>query len=404
MLDEPTSGLDSYAAKIVVEGLRRLAFTGRTIVCSIHQPSAEIFRLFDDLCLLAQGQVAYQGPAHLAVGHFESLGYTFPKYINPADHMMKLLFVPPKSEIFNSATTDDLEAGPGAMEKQKLLGNVGTATTDNQVASLVAAYKTSKIAKKINRKSQHFNSDAQTGIMDRQAEYESSGGHAGLLLQLWLLIKREWTHALRDPVILRARLGQAIGSALLMGLIFLRTRPTQSGIGDRLSVLYFLLAGAVVAGTTAPVYVFPTERAVVQRDRASRLYNPVMYFLSLLSVETPLNILYPAITSIISYWMINFGDSGSAMFALIVSYVLTQIASHALGMVISSIIWNSSVAVKMQPMLLVRTQFHHPDATHFPCSHQIIILPRHTRFYFLDFSSEKQQCQSSSSGWTGSIF
>lgn len=356
LLDEPTSGLDSFAAKTVVEGLRRLAFTGRTIVCSIHQPSAEIFRLFDDLCLLAQGQVAYQGPAHLAVTHFEGLGYAFPKYINPADYMMKLLFVPPKSEIFTKSE-DDLEA---QNDKARLLGNVGSAATDNQVSRLVAAFKNSKQNKKMNRKSYRFNKEAQDGIAELQEEYENSGGHAGLLLQLGLLVKRAWTHALRDPVILRARLGQAIGSALLMGLIFLRTKSTQSGIGDRLSVLYFLLAGAVVAGTTAPVYVFPTERAVVQRDRSSRLYNPVMYFLSMLSVETPLNILYPAITSIIAYWMINFGDSAEDMLALIVSYVMTQIASHSLGMVISTIIWNASVAVKLQPMVLVRSPSPRP--------------------------------------------
>ena len=60
--DEPTSGLDSYTALLVVRVLRKLAIEGKTVVASIHQPSQDIVALFDDLCLLAGGRVAYFGP------------------------------------------------------------------------------------------------------------------------------------------------------------------------------------------------------------------------------------------------------------------------------------------------------------------------------------------------------
>lgn len=62
-LDEPTSGLDARAARLVGQEVRRLADTGRTIVCTIHQPSKEVFELFDDLLLLkAGGECVYFGP------------------------------------------------------------------------------------------------------------------------------------------------------------------------------------------------------------------------------------------------------------------------------------------------------------------------------------------------------
>ncbi len=61
-LDEPTSGLDSRAARIVMRAVRRVAASGRTVLCTIHQPSYEIFSMFDNLLLLKTGgNVVYNG-------------------------------------------------------------------------------------------------------------------------------------------------------------------------------------------------------------------------------------------------------------------------------------------------------------------------------------------------------
>jgi len=54
-LDEPTSGLDSRGALVVIRAMRRIADSGRTVVATIHQPSAAVFNLFDDLILLKKG-------------------------------------------------------------------------------------------------------------------------------------------------------------------------------------------------------------------------------------------------------------------------------------------------------------------------------------------------------------
>ncbi|MCO5548670.1 hypothetical protein L7F22_002129 [Adiantum nelumboides] len=62
-LDEPTSGLDSASSFFVVQTIRTLARDGRTVIASIHQPSSEVFELFDNLCLLSSGQTIYFGDA-----------------------------------------------------------------------------------------------------------------------------------------------------------------------------------------------------------------------------------------------------------------------------------------------------------------------------------------------------
>ncbi|KAJ1392153.1 P-loop containing nucleoside triphosphate hydrolase [Sesbania bispinosa] len=62
-MDEPTSGLDARAAAIVMRTVRNTVDTGRTVVCTIHQPSIDIFEAFDELFLLKRGgQEIYVGP------------------------------------------------------------------------------------------------------------------------------------------------------------------------------------------------------------------------------------------------------------------------------------------------------------------------------------------------------
>lgn len=67
ILDEPTSGLDSASAFFVVQTLRNIARDGRTVISSIHQPSSEVFALFDDLFLLSGGETVYFGEANMAI-------------------------------------------------------------------------------------------------------------------------------------------------------------------------------------------------------------------------------------------------------------------------------------------------------------------------------------------------
>lgn len=75
-MDEPTSGLDARAAAIVMRTVRNTVDTGRTVVCTIHQPSIDIFEAFDELLLMKRGgEVIYMGPlgvnSQIMVDYFE---------------------------------------------------------------------------------------------------------------------------------------------------------------------------------------------------------------------------------------------------------------------------------------------------------------------------------------------
>ncbi|XP_050668652.1 ATP-binding cassette sub-family G member 1-like isoform X2 [Leptidea sinapis] len=59
-LDEPTTGLDVVSIRQLIVLLRLLSRQGRTIICTVHQPSASLFALFDRVYVLARGLCCYQ--------------------------------------------------------------------------------------------------------------------------------------------------------------------------------------------------------------------------------------------------------------------------------------------------------------------------------------------------------
>jgi len=96
--DEPTSGLDSFMAESLVTALQQLAAQGRTIICTIHQPSSKVYAMSDSILLLAEGRTAYMGATADAIPYFENLGYPCPLNFNPADHFVRTLAIKPGDE------------------------------------------------------------------------------------------------------------------------------------------------------------------------------------------------------------------------------------------------------------------------------------------------------------------
>ncbi|KAF6029156.1 hypothetical protein EB796_012553 [Bugula neritina] len=89
LLDEPTSGLDSSNAFSLCNTLKKFAKdSGKILIASIHQPSSQIFNMFDKLLLLCDGKMAYFGEVKNCAQHFASLELPCPANYNLADHIL----------------------------------------------------------------------------------------------------------------------------------------------------------------------------------------------------------------------------------------------------------------------------------------------------------------------------
>jgi hypothetical protein len=87
-LDEPLSGLDSYAAWTVMQVCKDLASHGCAVLCTIHQPSSEIFEMFDKCICLAEGRTVYCGAVNDVGSYMGKVGLPVAKQHNPADHLL----------------------------------------------------------------------------------------------------------------------------------------------------------------------------------------------------------------------------------------------------------------------------------------------------------------------------
>ncbi|CAO2816451.1 unnamed protein product [Amaranthus hypochondriacus] len=91
-LDEPTSGLDSSSSRLLLKALKHEALAGVNICMVVHQPSYELFKMFDDLILLAKGGLmVYHGSIRQVEGYFGGLGINVPERVNPPDYYIDLL-------------------------------------------------------------------------------------------------------------------------------------------------------------------------------------------------------------------------------------------------------------------------------------------------------------------------
>lgn len=90
-MDEISTGLDSSTTYQIIKYLRHSTRAlGGTTVISLLQPAPETYELFDDVILLCEGQIVYQGPCESALDFFAFMGFRCPERKNVADFLQEV--------------------------------------------------------------------------------------------------------------------------------------------------------------------------------------------------------------------------------------------------------------------------------------------------------------------------
>ena len=83
-------GLDSSSSTHCIELLKKLAQEGKTIICTIHTPSARLFEMFDHVYVLADGRCIYQGSSVNLIPFLKELDLACPESYTPSDFLLEI--------------------------------------------------------------------------------------------------------------------------------------------------------------------------------------------------------------------------------------------------------------------------------------------------------------------------
>ncbi|XP_018057948.1 PREDICTED: ATP-binding cassette sub-family G member 1 [Atta colombica] len=260
-LDEPTTGLDSSSCSQCVALMKRLAeLERRTVICTIHQPSALLLEMFDSLYVVANGHCIYRGSVSSLLPHLTSIGAHCPPYHNPADFVLEVAI------------------GEYDISLDKLVAAAETLPTAQKTIAL-----TTSLPKETNK-------------------IKEPPPPAGFLTQCYLLYKRQLLSLKRDYSLLMARLL----CHLLIGVIF---GYLYMGSGYRANILanYVYLYGSllllVYTGKMAVTLAFPLEMRILMREHFNRWYRLAPYYISILLIEIPFQAACAVLYLIVSYWL-----------------------------------------------------------------------------------------------------
>ncbi|CAH0478266.1 unnamed protein product [Peronospora belbahrii] len=304
-VDEPTSGLDSYMAETVTMKLQQIARGGRTVVATIHQPSSELFALFDQLYLVSDGSPVYQGKARDSVEYFASLGYECPSLMNPTDYFMKQLVV---------------------MDKATDLAGV------ERVETLKKEWALRQTLPKIEAFSD--------GI--KVEEYQDS--RLGLLGQLGVLAHRNAVRFVRDHISFRAAIFQTIFIAVVVGLIYLQLDLDQKGIQNFAGGFFFLIVNQTFSSANPLFVSVPLELPIIIREYRAGLYHLFSWYLAKNVSELPMQIFLPIVLFVPAYFLIGIGHGFDVYIYQQIIMILVNSCAVGLGLMVSCLVRRVEIA------------------------------------------------------------
>jgi len=321
--DEPTSGLDSFMAASVMDMMMDLAKQGRTVICTIHQPSSQIYSKFDRLLLLAEGRTAYLGAANDADKFFQSVGFPCPVNYNPADHFVQILAIQPGQED----------------ECRKQLNTICTAFDNSREGmDLLAEVKNEEMTI----------TDTNQSDSDNRSPYKASW-----LAQFKALTWRNFLAMIKEPLLVKVRIIQSVVIALILGVIYLGQDLDQDGIQNVNGALFVLITNLSFANIFAVVNVFCAELPIFLREHFNGMYRVDTYYLTRQIVDLPLFIIEPTILLSILYFMVGLNPTVDRFFMAVVIVLLVVQVVVSLGYCLSCVASSVDMALAVGPVIII---------------------------------------------------
>ncbi|XP_048516989.1 ATP-binding cassette sub-family G member 4 isoform X2 [Dendroctonus ponderosae] len=338
--DEPTSGLDSSSCFQCLCLLKSLARGGRTIICTIHQPSARLFEMFDNLYMLAEGQCIYRGPVTNLVPFLSSMGLNCPSYHNPADYVMEVacgehgdyvqkLVVAVNAGRCNTALSKALEA-----TGQKLIANdiaketmpmkpngecLNLPNGSSKNPGLVPPTCTTSLL------------DSSENLTQDKHGFPTSGFH-----QFLVLFMRSVCIIFRDKTLTRLRLVAHFIIGVLIGAIFYGIGNDAAKVMSNAGCLFFTVMFMMFTAMMPTILTFPLEMSVFVREHLNYWYSLKAYYFAKTLADVPFQIILTTCYIVGVYFITDQPLDATRFFMFLLIAVLTALVSQSFGLLVGA--------------------------------------------------------------------
>lgn len=310
--------MDSFSAYNLIKLLKKHALNNCAILCTIHQPSSEVFFQFDSAIFLVEGKVFYNHDIQDIINYFDIKGYTCPLNYNPSDFVMNLS----QQYSYHELCSKDL-----IMKKP------------NDFLSMEANLKLESTSQEALEIDDH----------QRTFQFESS-----LLQQIIQITYREIINTYRDIPALISRFGVTFVLNLIFGLIFYNigsksidnTDDFNSHVGAISMVMIFALFGS----GQSVMLTFPFERPMILREYVTGTYELTAYFLSKLCIELCLTFIQTCFQFILVYYLMNL--QGNFILLVLICFFLGMV-SNSLCVLLGCILPDVKDVTELSPLVFV---------------------------------------------------
>ncbi|XP_012227945.1 ATP-binding cassette sub-family G member 1 isoform X2 [Linepithema humile] len=292
-LDEPTTGLDASSCSQCIAFMKRLAeLERRTVICTIHQPSALLLDMFDSLYVVADGYCIYRGSISSLLPHMASIGANCPPYHNPADFLLEVAI------------------GEYDISLDKLVARAELIPDDQKSVALT------------------------TSLSEEKSIKEPPS--PGFLTQCYLLYKRQLLCLKRDYTLLMARLFCHFLIGIIFGYLYMGSGYRANGVFANYVYMYGSLLLLVYTGKMAVTLAFPLEMQILAREHFNRWYQLAPYYISILLIEIPFQVACAVVYLSVSYWLTGQPTETDRIVPFMVISIAATLTAQAWGFFIGA--------------------------------------------------------------------
>lgn len=402
--DEPTSGLDSSSCFQCISLLKSLSRGGRTIICTIHQPSARLFEMFDHLYTLADGQCVYQGSIQQLVPFLSMLDLVCPSYHNPAsflievacgeygDNVNKLVKaiqngkndiqndkpfpIQTDSEIpLNNAGVNNVNENKVILALPENVENVNINTykdTDNKLSKeqntsehylnsgvghvfsdqKINNTDLSSVIEMIDTMPQKQDNDPSKALLNSSALISKKRYATSEWRQFWIVLNRALLFSRRDWTLMYLRLFAHILVGLLIGALYYDIGNDGAKVLSNLGFLFFNMLFIMYTSMTITILSFPLEMPVLIKEHFNRWYSLRSYYLAITASDLPFQTIFCLMYATIVYYLTSQPSEWSRYGMFIVACLLISFVAQSVGLVVGAAM-NVQNGVFLAPVMSV---------------------------------------------------